>query len=124
MASENPYEPPTTGADQPSISTAIGKCPRCRQRIGYLQVAMATCPIWLTCSNCRAKLTGGLFVRAQAFVVLAMSAVVVALSLWLLWPSTTFSALLLIGTWFLILIPFALLNVWLTLKCGQYSCRL
>jgi len=93
-------------------------CPGCKQRIPFYAVLLAAYPIWIECPNCKAKLVGNRLVKIQGAIapVLAVAAVV----------AIVLSRLSLqhrIGLASLCAVALALLNVFITLKWGQYLPR-
>ena len=122
MASDNPYEPPTIGSRTSPVS-AVGACPQCNRRFGFLQIAFATHPLRLTCPACKARLVGGPLCRLQGVCIVSVSIIVVMLNLWAFWPPTLGSILKVFGISIAVLIPYAAFNTLITMKWGRYSLR-
>jgi len=63
---------------------------------------------------------GGLFVRVQGILFCFVMMIVLAIAFWTYWPPTLLNAVKVGGTSLLVLIPFAALNVFVTMKWGRY----
>ncbi|PWT74255.1 MAG: hypothetical protein C5B46_04340 [Proteobacteria bacterium] len=94
-------------------------CPSCAKPIPFRTVLLATCPVWISCPACRAKLVGSRLVKLQGFVVVPVLAlaggILLALSPW----SWKIKLAVICVTGFFLGVP----NVLVTLKWGRYATR-
>ena len=94
-------------------------CPQCERPIPFRTILVATCPIWITCPSCSAKLVGNRLVKIQALVLVPLIAllggITVALTQW----SWELKLVLILFGGLALGVP----NVFVALKWGRYAAR-
>ncbi len=125
MSTNSLDSPDVAGQNTHGEATAASACPKCSHRITLDQILFAAFPLWLTCRNCKAKLIGGLFIHLQALFILSVIFIlaVLALTFWTYWSPTLFEIQMVGGISLAIMIPFAAINVLVTMKWGRYALR-
>ena len=57
----------------------MNTCPNCAARFGFRAIALAVSPAWITCPECKVRLSGNRFVQvlsvAQTLLIIAVATV-------------------------------------------------
>ena len=93
------------------------KCPCCEQPISFWNIAFTSFPVWLKCWKCKERLRGDGFVQYQGWLFVLATIVV----FWAMfrWYESIAALCYIVGGFVL----FAIVMVFLTLRCGSYTKR-